>query len=178
MTDPPVIRAFTPDDAEAFRALRLEALSADPEAFGNAPADECLVPMETVAARLGAGHTFGAFHGALPVGMAGFLAESGEKRRHKGLVWGVYVRADWRGRGLAGRLVDRVMAHAASRVELLHLSVVAGNEAARRLYERKGFEAYGLERRALRLGDRYVDEILMVHMFDGPPAPGGTEGPI
>jgi RimJ/RimL family protein N-acetyltransferase len=35
------------------------------------------------------------------------------------------------------------------------------NRRARRCYERMGFVAYGLERRALKLPDRYVDEVLM-----------------
>ena len=34
-------------------------------------------------------------------------------------------------------------------------------EAATKFYERIGFVAYGLERRALKLPDRYVDEVLM-----------------
>lgn len=159
------IRPFLAAEAPAFRALRLEALAAHPEAFGSSVADERRLPAEVVAERLAAGHTFGAFAAGQPVGMAGFVAEAGEKRRHKGMLWGVYVRPAWRGRGIAGRLVDRVVAHAQGRVELLHLSVVAGNASARRLYEARGFAAYGLEERALRLDGRYVDELLMVRFL-------------
>ena len=174
MIVPVEIRPFAAEDAEAFRSLRLEALAAHPEAFGSSIADERGLPLETVAGRLAGGHTFGAFTAEGPVGMAGFFAESGEKRRHKGMLWGVYVRLARRGQGIAGRLVDRVVAHAATRVEVLHLSVVADNATARRLYEGKGFKAYGLEERALRLGDRYVDELLMVRFLDGPPASSGA----
>jgi RimJ/RimL family protein N-acetyltransferase len=42
------------------------------------------------------------------------------------------------------------------------LTVVASNVAARRLYSAAGFEEYGLERRALKVGDEYYDEVLMV----------------
>jgi RimJ/RimL family protein N-acetyltransferase len=41
------------------------------------------------------------------------------------------------------------------------LTVVASNAAACRLYRAAGFEQYGLERRALKIGDTYYDEALM-----------------
>ena len=46
-------------------------------------------------------------------------------------------------------------------VEEVRLTIVATNTAAIRLYERAGFEQYGLERRALKIGDDYHDEVLM-----------------
>jgi hypothetical protein len=39
---------------------------------------------------------------------------------------------------------------------------MTANAAARALYVSAGFEAFGLERRALRVGDRYVEEEHMV----------------
>ncbi len=163
--DSVTIRPFSAADVEIYRALRLEALAGHPEAFGSSIADERSLPPETVAGRLAGGHTFGAIAGGELVGMAGFFSEAGEKRRHKGTVWGVYVRPAWRDRGIAGHLVDRIIAHATGRVELLHLSVVAGNAPARRVYESRGFTPYGLEVRALKLGERYVDELLMVRFL-------------
>ena len=46
-------------------------------------------------------------------------------------------------------------------VELIQLTVVSENEAARRLYADLGFVEYGIERNALKQGGRYYDEILM-----------------
>ena len=170
MTDRLPIRPFVPADAETFRRLRLQALAAHPEAFGNSVADEEAVPMATVAERLARGDTFGAFAAAGPVGMAGFFRETGEKRRHKGLLWGVYVDPAHRGTGLAGRLVDRVVEHALGRVEMLHLGVAVDNRAARRLYEGRGFVTIGVEPHAFKLADRYVDELMMVRFLTEPPA--------
>jgi hypothetical protein len=42
------------------------------------------------------------------------------------------------------------------------LSVVTEQNAAVGLYRSLGFESYGCERRALKIGDRYVDEDNMV----------------
>ena len=46
-------------------------------------------------------------------------------------------------------------------VEILQLDVVSENEAARRLYASLGFVEYGIERKALKQGGRYYDEVLM-----------------
>jgi hypothetical protein len=58
-------------------------------------------------------------------------------------------------------LVEAVIDFARSRVELIQLSVVMGNEPARRLYARLGFVEYGIERNSLKYAGRYYDEILM-----------------
>ena len=41
------------------------------------------------------------------------------------------------------------------------LTVVASNISAVRLYKGLGFEEYGLERRAMKIGSNYHDELLM-----------------
>jgi RimJ/RimL family protein N-acetyltransferase len=50
-------------------------------------------------------------------------------------------------------------------VELLQLAVVSDNEPARRLYARLGFVEYGIEKKSLKQGGRYTDEVLMVKDF-------------
>ncbi len=165
MTAAIAIRPFGLADVATFRVLRLEALAAHPDAFGSAAADEAALPDDAVAARMAGGDTFGAFAGEALAGMAGFMVHAGRKRRHKAMLWGVYVRPAWRGRGVAAALVDRVLAHAAGRVELVQLSVVVGNASARRLYESRGFTVYGTEVHSLKLPDRYADELLMVRFL-------------
>jgi ribosomal protein S18 acetylase RimI-like enzyme len=79
-------------------------------------------------------------------------------------VWGVFVRPEWRGQGIAAQLLDELLARARqlAGLEQLQLSVVTGQEAAVHLYQSLGFQQYGLERRALRIGEHYVDEFHMV----------------
>jgi ribosomal protein S18 acetylase RimI-like enzyme len=50
-------------------------------------------------------------------------------------------------------------------LEQVALGVSTTNVAAKRLYESLGFEIYGRENRALKIGDEYVDEELMVLYF-------------
>lgn len=85
----------------------------------------------------------------------------GVKQRHKGMLWGMFIKLGARGTGLGSSLVARVLEHARQTVEEVRLTVVATNTTAIRLYERFGFERYGLEKRALRIGDDYHDEVLM-----------------
>ncbi|WP_027555255.1 hypothetical protein [Bradyrhizobium sp. Cp5.3] len=40
--------------------------------------------------------------------------------------------------------------------------LVASNAAAHRLYRAAGFKEYGFERRALKAGSKYYDELLMI----------------
>ena len=101
----------------------------------------------------------------IPLGTAGFQRQAGAKRVHKATLWGMYVRRQARGTGLARALVDAVLAHAAGRVELVQLSVVADNLGAQKLYAAAGFVPYGLEAHSLKLDDRYLDEVLMVRML-------------
>lgn len=46
-------------------------------------------------------------------------------------------------------------------ITLLHLCVHSGNAAAKALYRSIGFEVYGLQRDAMLVGGKYVDEELM-----------------
>ena len=60
------------------------------------------------------------------------------------LVGNVAVHPDWRGRGIAGRLMDVVLDDVAARDgRWVGLEVKVDNQVARRLYERLGFEEVG-----------------------------------
>lgn len=158
------IRPLEPSDARAYRDLRLEALAASPEAFGSSYEEEAPLPLETVRARIpasGPSAIFGAFAEGRLVGMAGFAVYERAKASHKGVMWGVYVQADGRGQGLGRRLVQQVIDHASRHVIMLEAAVGLMNERARRTYHALGFRPYGIERKALRVGDVFYDEELL-----------------
>jgi RimJ/RimL family protein N-acetyltransferase len=155
------IRQLTPGDAALYRSIRLAGLKESPEVFGSTFEVEFTKPLAWFFSRLSSSEVFGAFRDAEILGVAGFAVRQAEKEAHKGLLWGMYVRPDARGAGVARRLVEAVIAHARPRVELIQLSVVVGNEQARRLYARLGFVEYGIEKNSLKHGGRYYDEILM-----------------
>jgi RimJ/RimL family protein N-acetyltransferase len=160
-----VIRALGPEDADAFRDLRLEALRMSPEAFGSTYEAESARPAEFFVQRLAGSTVFGGFAGEALLGMAGFKQEEGLKDRHKAMLWGLYVRPAARGSGLSRALVEAVLDHARGRVEQVTLAVVVDNEAAHRLYLAVGFVQYGLQPEALKQDGRYYDERLMVALL-------------
>ncbi|WP_252361736.1 GNAT family protein [Paenibacillus sp. FSL R10-2782] len=47
----------------------------------------------------------------------------------------------------------------------LHLSVVATNQAAIKLYRKLGFETYGIEKNALEYNGQGYDEELMAYFY-------------
>jgi len=159
------IRPLSREDAPAWRALRLEALTNHPEAFGSSHEEFSQLSAAEVAGRIplagGDDVLFGVFAGGELHGCGGFAREKSLKGRHKGLMYGVYLRPMLRGKGVGEALVDRVIAHAAHHVEILSCSVNPENRGARSLYLSRGFVVYGREPRALRTGGRDHDEELL-----------------
>ena len=141
----PVIRLLEPPDAAAFQSLRLEGLQRHPESFRATFEEEAARSPADVTRRLVEEAVFGAFVDGGLCGIAGFGQASQTKKRHKGELWGVYVREDARGEGLGSALVAAVIEHARGRVVQLHATVAATDQPAARLYRRLGFEPYGLE---------------------------------
>ena len=157
-----VIRRLEPGpDTEIFREIRLEALKTAAESFGSDYATESTRPLEWFAERLAGCDVFGAFQGEELLGIAGFFIEPTIQRAHKGVLWGVFVRSKARSAGVARRLTETVLAHAEGKVEQINLCVERGNMHARRLYASLGFVEYGLEKNAIKIGDRYYDDVLM-----------------
>jgi ribosomal protein S18 acetylase RimI-like enzyme len=156
------IRRLEPPDVAAYRELRLEGLRNHPDSFGAAWEDEIEQPDAWWTQRLESNTVFGGWIDGSPLlGVAGFYVPGTAKQRHKGILWGMYVRPGARGTGLAASLLQHVIEEARLLVEEIRLTVMASNTAAHRLYSAAGFEPYGLERRALKVGDDYYDDLLM-----------------
>jgi ribosomal protein S18 acetylase RimI-like enzyme len=148
-------------DAVLYRDIRLEALQANPEAFGSTFEVENAQPLSLFSDRLGSSTVLGAFRDTELVGIVGFAVQQGQKEAHKGTLWGMYVRPAARNAKVGRRLVESVCNHARQQVELIQLSVVVDNQQARSLYARLGFLEYGVEKNALKQAGRYYDEVLM-----------------
>ena len=161
---PTVIRRLAQSDLPAYRVVRLEALQRHTEAFLSAYEDEVAESLDSYKRMIATppSATFGCFVDDTLVGITGLIVSPRAKLRHKGTIVSVYVRPDRRGLGLARQLMDAAIAEARLiGVDTVLLTVTVGNDAAERLYLGLGFRRYGVEERALRVGDRYFDEALM-----------------
>ena len=161
-----LVRKLTEDDLEAVWTLRLRALRDNPEAFGSTYEETVARGKAWMLQRFGQGDEtlfLGAFEETL-IGMVGLHREANIKDRHKGLVFGMYVLPDRRQHGVGKALMQALIAQAKqlAGLEQLHLAVVTTNAPARHLYNTLGFEVYGTAPRALKMGEQYWDEDLMV----------------
>lgn len=163
-----LIRKLTEEDTDALWSIRLRSLQDNPEAFGSTYEETLQRGKESFRQRLRQSNTetffLGAFEDERLVGMVGFFRESGTKGQHKGYIISMYVAPEQRGKGIGKALVAETIAQARTMpgIEQLLLAVVTTNTAARQLYHSLGFEVYGLEARALKQGNQYWDEELMI----------------
>src|SRR5882724_9702437 len=112
------IRRLEAHDVTHYRELRLEGLKNHPSAFGSSWEDEAGKPAAWWTERLNAGTVLGGWIDNSPLlGVAGFRVQYGIKAQHKGVLWGMYVRPDARGTGLAARLVQGIIEQARPLVE-------------------------------------------------------------
>lgn len=165
------LRLLTPDDAATFWHLRLEALRNDPASFADSAEEHLETTVATARERLSkndatSNFLVGMFEEGKLAATAGFYRYTHNKERHKGHIWGVYVRPESRGKGVGSALMKEIVRRARELKGLEQITLVASaNFPAQRLYQAIGFESYGIEPHSLKIGEQYVDDVLMVLRF-------------
>lgn len=157
------VRALEPDDIPALAALRREALSSTPLAFGASLEDDAGLSVEDMRASLASSGDFailGAFDDGALVAMAGVVRLGKVKTRHRAMIWGMFVTPAARRQGLGAALLGAAIDRARSwpGVVTVELSVLDPAEDAARLYRRAGFREWGVEARAIQWEGRFVAE--------------------
>lgn len=156
------IKLLTKEDWMIWKSFRLDSLKDSPESFGTSLDEDLNLLDADWQNSLIKSDIFGAFVDKTLVSCIGFYSLNSVKTRHRGVIWGTYVRPEYRKKGIASTLIQAVINHAKSHVIQLHLSCVTNNLIAVALYQKHGFKIYGTEPRALKIGDTFLDEYLMI----------------
>jgi GNAT superfamily N-acetyltransferase len=87
-----------------------------------------------------------------------------EKLRHKGIMFRMYVSKDFRGKGIAKKLIEALIIQVKeiSDIEQINLTVIATNANAKKLYEKFGFVTFSSEQNAIKWKGNYFTEDQMV----------------
>ena len=162
------IKIINKRDWVSYQKLRLTALKVAHESFGSTYEREVQFTEQQIIERISPNSNkffMGIFDGKELVGMVSFHKEIGEKERHKGDIYGMFIHGDYQGKGLGKLLLSALISKVKEDypdLEQIRLSVVSNNISAIKLYGHLGFEKYGVEINALKDGDKYFAEDLMV----------------
>lgn len=170
----PCVRLTAPY-AQAYRALMLEAYTAYPDAFTSSTAERATLPLSWWEERLNPDPqarevVLGVFQRGALAGVVGLAMETREKARHKATLFGMYVQPAHQRAGLGQLLVQAALEEARGRADVRQvlLTVTQGNARAQALYERCGFESFGVEPDAVMVGRTYVAKVHMWHQLQRP----------
>lgn len=172
-----VLRRIEPADLSAYKSLRDLGLRDHPDAFDSDYETEQHRQPESYLGRLGLteplGGTFmlGAWDAGQLVGCIGCERSTIVKTRHRAEVYGLMVRKGHGGRGVGSGLIERAIqtARNATGLRMLTATVTASAEDVVGIYQRAGFQRYGLLPGALRVsspqGTQFVDKLEMALML-------------
>jgi ribosomal protein S18 acetylase RimI-like enzyme len=160
------VRRISTEELDIFRRIRLEALQCEPDAFASTYEDWLKFSDAEWRAQM-IDPIFVAFDDGQPVGLMGLKRLVPRKMSHRATLIMVYLRKEFRGRGLARELLETVVAHATSEnIVQIELGVRADRARAIRFYNNVGFTMIGCIPRGYLDTLTGFDEILMIQELE------------
>jgi RimJ/RimL family protein N-acetyltransferase len=167
------IRPATPDDTAWYLDL-VRSLAAEPEPQIPLRHDEHFRTPEQQAELFGGGAARGdlfliAESNGDRVGEVNLRRGSRAAFQHSATL-GIAVARPWRGKGVGAALLEKAMdwARGDGGLRRIELNVFATNPVAIRLYERFGFVEEGRRKDAVRVGNGFVDDLVMAYVVKKP----------
>lgn len=158
-----------PDEWQAYRELRLEALQESPQAFSSNYHEQAAYPesywrgrLEDAARNKQSWMVF-ARAGQRLVGMGGAFrgGMDGDKRMDQAVVIAVYVTPSWRSRGVSKLLMYDILDRLKeSGIRTAVLGINSEQRAALQLYELVGFRT--VEKKMELMGDGIIHEMMIM----------------
>jgi L-amino acid N-acyltransferase YncA len=157
-----LVRKLTIADLDDYRALHRHGLTHAPAAFVETLEYENARPDAEIAAILERGEAWGVLDGERLLGKLVIDCLPFPMLAHTRWLHVIYVHPDARGRGAAADLMRAAIEDARRAGALRFLLWVNDqNKAARRFYEKLGFEEVGRVDQGLAMGAGFVDDVLM-----------------
>ena len=146
---------------EACRDLRLEALREEPLAFGSSYEEEKNISEAEWKIRIK--NALFALEIDKPIGMVVLIQQTNIKSMHLANIFGLYVKASYRGKGIGKQLMEKALKKLTSieSIRKVKLAVNAELTATINLYEKFGFQRVGMLKQELRYDNRFYDELIM-----------------
>ena len=153
------------EEWKKYKEIRLEALKNDSIAFGSSYEEEINRPESHWRNRT-VGAVF-AFSGEKIIGLMSYKDEDRPKTKHKSGIYSVYVKPDYRGKGVGKKLLEETLRLIKLNEEIIkvNLTVNPSQISAVKLYESFGFKAVGTLHKELLVNGTYYDEVLMELLF-------------
>ena len=163
------IQQLDPQFVTAYKAIRLEALRECPAVFNSSYEEEKKRPLSDFVDSLVPSSnriTFGAFDTTQLIAIVSVTRDKRKKVNHKGNINGMYVSANYRGRGFGRQLLAYALEFADLKAKLVQMTLVvnATNTSAISLYESFGFKTFGIEPLAAIIDGVPQDQMHMVRL--------------
>ncbi|MHB8105225.1 MAG: GNAT family N-acetyltransferase [Dehalococcoidales bacterium] len=144
-----------------YRDLRLEALKLEPLAYSSSYEEEQNIPEAMWRDRIK--NALFAVADNKPVGMAGIFCNNRFKTNHVCEIFGVYVRQDYRNKGIGKRLIEAALAEIQNLkgITKIKIGVNPTQKAAEHLYRKYGFKTVGRFKKDMRVDGKFYDELYM-----------------
>jgi len=159
------MKLLSKSDSLLWKSIRLEALLSYPENYLSSFEEESLRSDQQWEDVIVQNKIYGLFIDEQLVSTVSLSPKSAFKHRHKGEIWGVYTKPMFQGKGFAYLLLAYVLEQAQTSLDLCYLTCTTSNKSAYRIYQKLGFETYGIELKSIYVNKHYYDEYLMAIDF-------------
>jgi RimJ/RimL family protein N-acetyltransferase len=162
MTNQNITISKLPEDRwPEYRDLRLEALKNEPLAFSSSYEEEQSTPEKTWRERIQ--NNLFVMEDNRPVGLAGFSRNPHIKTNHVCEMFGVYLRQEYRGKGIGKKLIETVLEEITNLkgVKIIEVGVNPTQKTAKNIYRKHGFKTVAHFKKWMFISGKFYDALIM-----------------
>lgn len=163
-----VFKKLRPENSKEYRAIRLESLQQYPIHFASTYQDQKQKETLFFEGLIETSHpecfVFGAFLNNTLIGICAFYKFNDERYQHRGEILQMYVQAKYQNHNIGFNLLKASVhkAFKTTSVEQIELEVITSIKAANQIYEKAGFQEYGLLEKFIKKDGLYYNKRSMV----------------